>query len=254
MNLKAIIFNKNSWKVKHLLLSILFVIGLLFTWFFTLTHPLWEKADFTFYRWVSSFIETSTFWQSFWAISNHNLADWFHDVIMIAFFAAYFIKKTDKSLSCKISEMIFFSLLIGLTIILINRHLCLDVLEIHRKSPSLICDFGVDLSKKLSWIRVKGHSVTSYPGDHGTTAIMFAMCIWHLMGAKAGLIAFLYSIYWIMPRLVTGCHWLTDVIMGSLAISIFITSLAIYTPLKQSFVHLLSKLLDKQNLKNLRLR
>ena len=232
MSLKQIFFDKNSWNIKKLSLSYLLCVFLLLSWFFTPSELVWTKIDIAFFKQVNSFISTSAFWQGFWAISNHNISDWLHDVVMLSFFALYLFKKSDKALSYKISELVFFCLLMGFTIILINRYLCLDVLHIQRHSPSLVCDFTIRLSEKVQWIKTKGQSFTSYPGDHGTTAIMFAMCIWHMMGKKAGRLAACYSIYWILPRLVTGCHWLTDVMMGSFVIALLVTSFAIYTPFK----------------------
>ena len=243
-DLKKILFNKESWNLKKLTLCHLTALLLLLSWSLNITHSFWEEADISFYKMLTELIKDNYISQVFWAVSNHNLTDWLHDVVMLVFFAIYVTKKTDKPLKIKIAELVFFALLMGFTIILINRYLCLDVLHIQRKSPSLICDFAINLSQKVDWIKVKNHSVTSYPGDHGTTAILFAMCMWHLLGKRAGLIAFFYSIYWILPRLVTGCHWLTDVIMGSFVISIIVISWAIYTPFKSMsawFISLLFK-------------
>lgn len=247
MSLKQILLDKNSWNLKKLTLSYLLCLFLLLSWYITPSQSVWSAIDIAFFKWVNGFIASNTFWQGFWAISNHNISDWIHDVVMLTFFGLYLWKKTDKPLSYKISELVFFCLLMGFTIILINRYLCLDVLAIERRSPSLVCDFTIRLSEKVQWIKTKGQSFTSYPGDHGTTAIMFAMCIWHLMGKKPGKIASIYTLYWIFPRLVTGCHWFTDVIMGSLVIAIAVTSFAIYTPFKSSFCLILSRLFQKKN-------
>jgi membrane-associated phospholipid phosphatase len=232
MSIKQIFFDKSNWNIKNLSLCYLLCVVLLLSWFFSPSAAVWNSIDIFLFKKLNSLISSSPFWQGFWAISNHNISDWLHDVVMLTFFGLYLFKKTEKTLGHKISELVFFCLLMGFTIILINRYLCLDVLHIQRHSPSLICDFTIRLAEKVQWIKTKGQSYTSYPGDHGTTAIMFALCIWHMMGKKAGRIASCYSIYWILPRLVTGCHWFTDVIMGSLVIGVLVTSFAIYTPFK----------------------
>lgn len=241
--------NTPCWHFKKLLLAHAVIVCLLLSWFLHFTHPFWEAIDFHFYAFVNGFIEKSLFWQSFWAVSNHNLTDWFHDIVVLVFFGAYVIKKSEKSIAKKICEVLFFAVLIAFTILFINRYLCLDVFKIQRKSPSMIYDFAVNLSTKVHWIRVKGHSIISYPGDHGTTALLFTLCVFHLMGFKAGILAFLYSIYWQLPRLVTGCHWFTDVIMGSLVISTFVMSWVLYTPLKEWVTDLLSSRFESQKKK-----
>ena len=236
----------SRWQSKKLLLSHVIILLLLGTWIWGFTHSFWAHMDYIFYRFVNGFIQTSAFWQGFWAMSNHNLTDWFHDIVMLCFFSAYVLKKDDKTVAKKIVEVIFFALIIAFTILFINRYLCLDVFHIRRKSPSMIYDFTVNLSQKLSWIKVKGHSVTSYPGDHGTTALLFTMCVFHLMGFRAGVLAFLYNIYWQLPRLVTGCHWFTDVIMGSFVIASFVMTWVLHTPLKEWVTDLLSAPFTKQ--------
>lgn len=244
--LRKIISDRSNWNIKKILAVHALLGLLLLSWFFYLTHPTWEFLDSSFYRFVNGFIEKSSFWQHFWAFSNHNMTDWFHDIVVLVFFAFYLSKKTEKSLPEKISELLFFIIVIGFTILLINRLLCLEILQIHRKSPSLVFDFATKLSEKVSIIKIKGWSYSSYPGDHGTTAIMFGFVITHLMGRKPGFLAFLYSTYWIAPRLVTGCHWLTDVIMGSLVIGASVMSLTIYTPFKKSFIYLVSPLFQRK--------
>jgi membrane-associated phospholipid phosphatase len=246
MSLKQLFFDKTAWNVKKLSLSYLLCLFLLLSWFFGPSKAVWDEIDIVFFKFVNQFIASSSFWQGFWALANHNIFDWFHDVVMLAFFIQYMVKKNEKQTSYKISEGVFFCLLGGFTIILINRYLCLDILHIQRHSPSLVCDFTIRLSEKVQWIKTKGQSFTSYPGDHGTTAIMFAMCIWHLMGKKAGKIASCYAVFWLMPRLVTGCHWFTDVIMGSLVIAILVSSFAIYTPFKNLACHSLNYIFQRK--------
>jgi len=233
------------WHLKKLLLAHLAIFLLLLSWFLHVTHPFWESMDYYFYRFVNGFIEDSLFWQNFWAVSNHKLTDWFHDLVVLVFFGAYILKKSEKSTAKKICEVLFVALLIAAAILVINRYLCLSVLKIQRKSPSMVYDFAVRLSTKVHWISFKGHSFISYPGDHGTTAILFAMCVFHLMGFRAGILACLYNIYWQFPRLVTGCHWFTDIIMGSLVISTLVVSWVIYSPFKEWFTNLLSSPFEK---------
>lgn len=237
---------EKSFQPKKLLLIFFGLFLLLFSWFHHLTHPIWESLDLAFFRFVNGFIATNSFWQNFWAICNHNLTDWFHDIVMLTFFLLYIFRKDEKPKSRKIAEVFYFAVLVTFTILFINRYLCLDFFHIKRKSPTLLFDFATLLSKEVHWLKIKDHSFVTYPGDHGTTALLFAFFTYHLMGKRAGFIAFMYNFVWQMPRLVTGCHWLTDIVMGSLVISSFMVSISIYTPLKESFVSLLSRLFKKE--------
>ena len=245
---------KPKWQLKKLLLVICGLSALFLSWLFYFTHPFWEAADVAFFTFVNGFIKKSSFWQNFWAISNHNLTDWFHDVVMLAFFTMYILKKSEKSTPKKVAEVVFFAVVVGATVLLINRYLCLEVLEIKRKSPTVVFDWATRLSHKVTWLKVKDNSIVTFPGDHGTTALLFTLFTFHLMGKRAGLLAFIYNLYWQFPRLVTGCHWLTDIVMGSFVISAFVTSLCIYTPLKEKLTDLLSRPFEKKKDKSLDLK
>lgn len=236
----------SKWQAKKLFFSLLGIALLFLTWLLYFTHPFWEAADAAFYHFVNGFIKKSTYWQNFWAISNHSITDWFHDLVMLFFFVAYIARKSEKSYAKKIVELVFFAAVVTFTVLFINRFLCLDVLEIKRKSPTMIYELSTHLSQKVTWLKIKDKSVVTFPGDHGTTALLFTLFTFHLMGKRAGILALLYNFYWQLPRLVTGCHWLTDIIMGSFVISTFMTSICIYTPLKESVTDLLSRPFDRK--------
>lgn len=245
---------QQRWQLKKLGLILLGLSLLALSWLLYYTHPFWEAADIAFFNFVNGFIKKNPLWQNFWAISNHNLMDWFHDIVMLFFFILYVVKKSEKSTAKKIAEVVFFGILVAFTVLFINRFLCLDVFEIKRKSPTMIYEFSTHLSEKVKWLKIKDNSVVTFPGDHGTTALLFTLFTFHLMGKRAGCLAFLYNIYWQLPRLVTGCHWLTDIVMGSFIISAFMTSISIYTPLKESITDLLSRPFEKKKDKSLDLK
>jgi Kdo2-lipid A phosphotransferase len=81
----------------------------------------------------------------------------------------------------------------------------------------------------------KDDSSKSFPGDHGTTALLFAASFSYLAGWRLGLLASLYAAFLCMPRLITGAHWLSDVIVGSGTITILFLSWAFCTPLFVKF-------------------
>ncbi len=235
----------NSLKLKKLIAAFSFVALLLFSWLFTKTHPMWEFCDKHFFFWVNSFIRTSSFWQNFWAIASHSVLDWVHDLVMILFFLTYVFKKDEKTRLYKFAEVLFFSIIVAVSILYINRYLLTDIIAVNRKSPSLIYDATTYLSEKVRWLKVKDRSSESYPGDHATQAIFFILIIFHLKGWKSGLKALVYSFYWQLPRLVTGSHWLTDILMGSLTIATLVMSICIYTPFKKGCVAVIHFLLSK---------
>ena len=149
---------------------------------------------------------------------------------MLLFFALNIAFATAALKKRKIAELIFSVLFIAFVISAINGFLFPEFIHTPRKSPTMVDQTAFRLSSVVDWIKVKDHSRKSFPGDHATTAILFASLIFHLMGKRAGLIATLYAIFFCLPRLITGAHWLTDNLIGSGLIAILATSLAFGTP------------------------
>ena len=215
---------------KILFLPQLLILLFWLTWLLPATRPFWDALDWSSYKFLNRLIQTSSFWQNFWAFAGHRMMDWIHDGLMILFFLIPIFRADSNRRARKMAEMLFSALLIGLTITLFNSILFGDYLQFARKSPTLVDEGAFRLSSVISWIKVKDHSSISFPGDHATTAILFACCIFNLMGKRSKLIVFFYSIFFSLPRLITGAHWLTDTLIGSASIALFSTSLAFGTP------------------------
>jgi Kdo2-lipid A phosphotransferase len=224
-----------AWKLKILLLC--HVIGaLLFaSLFWSVTKVYWEMIDVAFFKAVNSSLRDRPSWQLFWALANHKLADWVEDIFILGFFVAY-VKMAHKSLrKQKIVELLFLVIVIGSIIYFVNGKLFREHLDIPRMSPTLVVDDSVRLSQEISWMKVKDSASKSFPGDHGTTALLFAASFTYIAGWRLGIFACLYGAFLCMPRLITGAHWLSDVLVGSGTITLFFLSWAFCTPLFSRF-------------------
>ncbi len=190
------------------------------------SFPLWQSIDLHFFRWANSLLSSNGA-KTFWALGNHDLTDFVEDFIFLGFYLAglFTIPKKDRRL--RLMQYILCIVLTALTIILINRVLCRDILHLKRESPSYVLDDGIRLTD------VKVNSTKSFPGDHATTVLMFALSYAYYSGWRLGLPAILYALLRCMPRLVVGAHWLSDVAIGSGCIVLFSMSLLAFTPLGQ---------------------
>jgi membrane-associated phospholipid phosphatase len=102
-------------------------------------------------------------------------------------------------------------------------------------SPTMVIDDSIRLSKEIPWMKIKDGSSKSFPGDHGTTALLFAASFSYLAGWRLGILASFYAAFLCMPRLITGAHWLSDVLVGSGTITMIFLSWAFCTPLFSRF-------------------
>ena len=227
---------ERTWKWKTLLFCHALAAIFLITLFLPSTKGFWEVIDVAFFKWVNGSLDGRPNWQLFWALANHKLADWVEDLCVLFFFAAY-VKQACRSMRPrKIAELLFCILYIGAIIYFVNRMLFRENLSIPRLSPTLVVDSSVRLSEHISWLHIKDDSSKSFPGDHGTTALLFAASFSYLAGWRLGILASLYAAFLCMPRLITGAHWFSDVLVGSGSITLLFLSWAFCTPLFQTCV------------------
>jgi len=234
-----LLFSKNKnigssrWNIKLLLLCHLAILLLLFS----LTSPalakLWGKIDAAIFSFLNGSLKDSLFLQHFWAFANHKLADWIEDFVILLFFVAYVQSqpKEERLKSC--ARLLFMILYVAAIIYFVNFLFFRHFLIIHRDSPTLVIDSSLHLSDQIPWLKIKDDSSRSFPGDHGTTALLFAAFFSSYARRGLALLASLYALFLCLPRMVTGAHWFSDIVVGSGSIALFFWSLAFCTPLQQ---------------------
>ncbi len=219
-----------SWNYKKLLLCHTIIAVMILSYFVPLTRVLWDTIDHGFFHWLNGSLQGNRPWQLFWAISNHRLADWLHDVVIFGLILSTIFMVRKEERIKKTAEFLFCILYIGCIIYFINRMLFRKYLDFERLSPTLVFPDSVKLSKEITWLGVKDTSRQSFPGDHATTAIFFAAIYAYYANKKLILFGCLYAVFMCLPRLVTGAHWLSDVVIGSGSIVLFFLSWAFYSP------------------------
>ncbi len=221
----------SSWQLKLLCFWSSLCAILLITFFVSPFSKMWYSFDITVFRALNDPLRSHGVLRIFWALANHSLADWFEDLCILTFYIIALVKTEKLERSKRLAQFIFSVLWIALTILLVNRFIFRDLLHLRRASPTLTLPDAIYLSDFLSWIQVKVNSNKSFPGDHATTALMFACSYAFFVRGKLGLIALGYAIFLCLPRLAVGAHWLSDIIVGSGSIVILFLSLAFLTPL-----------------------
>lgn len=220
----------------HLLIA--FLIG---TFLWAPTRFLWERLDTAFFQLFNGSLRGRPNWQLFWAFANHRLADWIEDICILAFFVVSVLRSPKEMRLRKISAFIFSAIAIALIIYFVNRMLFRSYVHIPRDSPTLTFDTSVRLSQEIPWMRIKDGSPKSFPGDHATTALIFASSFFYFAGWRQGLVAIFYAAFLCLPRLVTGAHWLSDVLIGSGSIALFFMSWLLCTPIHTRCIEKIEK-------------
>ena len=215
----------------HLIIAILYL-----TWLIPPFSAAWQWIDVKAYPLLASLLTPNPTIRGFWAICNSPWIDWFHDIIIASFLIYYIFKGPKLKRLANVLTAILFAALI---ITVVNR---VHPTRVQRKSPTKVYKWTAPrLSKEVTWVKVKDKSSASFPSDHAVTALLFVGIIFILMGPRMGLLASYYGIFFILPRLVVGAHWLSDIFVGSASIALFALSWFYGTPLAQRISYMIER-------------
>ncbi|MDN3504697.1 MAG: phosphatase PAP2 family protein [Rhabdochlamydiaceae bacterium] len=224
------------WKSRRLIGFNVIVLLLITTWLVPSTRFFWDILDQKAFLALNKWIQTNPYWQTFWAMANHKNTDWLFDAIILYFIGSYIYHAPSHLKLRRLCEVTFTIILTASTILLVNRFLFRDIITIYRESPSLVTPMATLLNTVVPWMETKTSARFSFPGDHATTALMFIFAMNLLLDRPKAFFATLIGIFFILPRLIIGAHWLTDILIGSLSITMFIIAWTFYTPLYHTFV------------------
>lgn len=223
---------KEHMKWRPFILYHLIALCLFFSWIFPPTALLWEKIDAQTFYFLNHSVEDSPLMQMFWALANVKITDLFGAIFMASFSLIYVFDHGKEVAKERLAQFLYVCLCCEIGILFVKELLFPILVSINflRDSPSLVFHDAIRLSEVIPWLKIKDHSHWSFPGDHAFIALQWAGFITFFCGWRYGILACLSSIFFILPRLIAGAHWLTDAVIGSFSIAIIILAWATATP------------------------
>ncbi len=198
--------------------------------------PFWKDLDLWLFRTLNDSVKESFYLQTFWALANVKLCDLFGALFIIVF-----------SIVARLRLVQIIYYLIWFEIGIFSVKQLITPLLFLRDSPTLCCENSFLLSQAIPWLKIKDSSIWSFPSDHAFIVLEWVGFIFFYKGRALGLIALITSSIFILPRLVGGAHWATDVLLGSLPLAILFVAVSCYTPLYEKTTNLLTSLLRKRD-------
>lgn len=217
-------------KYKPLLICHFIIAALLGTFLWPVTREFWELFDTAIFQTLNGTLKDAPLTQLFWGLINHKKADLVEDTVFLIFFIFAIVKAPPGQKLRRTAQFLFCILLSGSIIYFVNRTLLREHTLIPRVSPSLVVTPCVRLSHELPGLLVKDQTLASFPGDHATTLLLFVGLYTTFAGRRWGFYATLYAIFRILPRLVVGAHWCSDILVGSGSLALFFLSWALCSP------------------------
>jgi membrane-associated phospholipid phosphatase len=228
---------KTKQKTKQfLVLNILAI--LVFATLLPVFNELWRALDTVFFYVLNNSLgEVQNNWNYLWAILSVRIADLLPLIFILLFFLAF--KKNTR-----IKELSFFVALLFLMLII--RELLdffVAYFEFSRVSPSMVLE-TIRLSVLYPEINLKDSSSESFPGDHA--AVLFVWFGFFVSRVKRfRFLALLMVLFFLIPRLISGAHWLSDVLVGGLGIALFTLAFGLGTNILKPLSNLFHKIAIK---------
>lgn len=216
------------WRWGWLLAGLCIAIGDYLSWQVFSTRQNWDLLDHWVFAALNASLAEGTGWHLFWAMANHRGAD----VLVMALFGLlmlWFVVRGQRSTLAHRFMMTTFT--VGLTAL--SLYLAEQVFgALHRVSPSLTVEGAFRLSESVTDFSFKDASYSTFPGDHGIGLITLVTCLWFYAGSRLGVIGVALALPFVLPRLVVGAHWATDILVGSVSFAVVVLSITLATPLQ----------------------
>lgn len=216
---------KNKIRVSLLLFTLFLIL-----WKIPSAYQFVHQADVATYNFFSGLISSGTYW---WIklshILNHKIESWLNVVIMLTInFLAILHYEKHKKRGAFI-QIIYYWLFFQFVLLAVH-FIFQDTLQIHRESPSIqLYSQESSISNFILTDDIKEFSTSSFPAGHTLIAIYWML--FSLSITKVKYLRFLIittAIVLCSNRLLTGAHWLSDVIF-TINLGAFFYYLGLYT-------------------------
>lgn len=217
----------------------IFLFALNLSWFLPPFSWGWNLIDQTLFSTFNSLILQSPSFQSFWIVASGRITDQASEIFMFFGGVLYVYSGKEEEIPIRWKRVGFLVLCV-FSSFLIGKFLIAPLVKffhVKRASPTLMNPEAFRLSTQALVTGVKDYSKQSFPGDHAIVLMTWALVLAHYWGRQGYLLIGAVTFFFSLPRLFAGAHWPTDILIGSLTISLITTFLALRSSLYQKIEH-----------------
>ncbi len=220
---------EDEWHPVAMALSCFVAALLIVSWLFEPGRGLWNQLDLVIFRTLNNTLAWGTAWQGVWAIANWRPFDLVAGaVVFLVLWATVRHAFADRPARGWMSLAVLVAATLVVTFV---TELLIDhTFVYHRPSPTKVLDETWRLNSLLTWIECKDTSPWCFPGNHGFVLLMIAIYATYFGNRRLKISAWLIAIIGILPRLVSGAHWATDIIVGSGTMALVASAFVFATP------------------------
>ena len=201
----------------------------------------WKNLDVVVFKKLNGQLKENKSAQNFWAQANRRIFDLVSASLMILIFAIFIFKGNaeEKLERIKFGLFMSFCMLLALGFVQILH----AIYDLGRLSPTKLPVEGAIRLSEFDHInfKLKDASKQSFPGDHSAVLFIVATFISYYAKKFYAIAAICVAILFVLPRMVGGGHWFTDIFVGGGSLTLITASLALCTPFKEKFMKILHK-------------
>ena len=214
-------------------------LALFFSWYLPPEHGYWFVIDSTLFHFFNHALIKSHAFLLLVAVTNNRVFDGISLLAMGSLFFCYWRKESVTGRR----HRVIMGIVMLFCAVIINQlgHL---IPESH-VSPTLYFTDIYRVSDLLHF-PTKDASKDSFPGDHGLMLLIFTGFMWRYFGKKAFGLAVIIFLIFIMPRMMIGAHWFTDIFVGSLSVVLVCLPWVLLTSISDRLIILLDCYLPKR--------
>lgn len=208
--------------MKKLLFLHLIALGLLISLFILPSgNAFWKSIDYTSFYALNNSLLNHPCLEIFFSLANIKISDIYGALFFLSSFLLYVYEaKTTEERKIRFGYLLYTLFWFEVTILFTKELLTpvCEYLKVSRHSPTVVLADTIRLSSFTPWAKIKDVSHFCFPSDHAIIVLQWCCFFTYFAGWKRGLFASLFSIIFILPRLIAGAHWLSDILVGSTAI------------------------------------
>ncbi|USE37135.1 phosphatase PAP2 family protein [Endozoicomonas sp. SCSIO W0465] len=216
--------SKNSRLNKGLLVAAL----IFSSWLFPPTRLIWNFVDYRVFSILNGSLANWPGAQTFWALMNYKFGHSFPSTnLALAPLAALFfcdLLKQNQGSGAKAFGCLGVIILLIVITLFINKQVLhpfmQHVLDFTRDSPTLVVENPIRLSLVFPDLNIRDQSHQSFPGDNSIMWISWAGFMLLYSTRPFVWIQVLAAAFLCTPRLFSGGHWLSDIIVGGGSVSL----------------------------------
>tara|TARA_Y100001951_G_scaffold43922_1_gene34816 strand:+ start:685 stop:1476 length:792 start_codon:yes stop_codon:yes gene_type:complete len=217
-----------SWFISHLLAGLL-----LLSWLSPTSRPCWDALDEAAFHLLNGSLGHQAWWDWLWALASIRVFD-----ILVGALLLTLLIRRDWLFAQRQLRPALFTFVAQLLVLLVIRVLVTKLaghFDWQHASPSLEIVGAYHLSDHFPLLErvfeLKDRSSRSFPGDHASVLLIWGLFM--ALFARGGRLALVLGITLLLmlPRLVTGAHWVSDDFVGGLLIALLAIGWGYCTPL-----------------------